>query len=682
MTGAWVSAAVVAKTERVARALLGDARLLGIVDGADTALTLATISERYLRAALSGRDAVRGVLAVVAVIGAFLINAGASAAAASSNVLSILVVGDSYSAGNGAGDYTGDAGCYQSKRNYAWDFARLVEAAPYHQPANVTNVACSGATTSWFFNKEHNRPPEIDAVNNSYNLIFLTIGGDDIDFADIVQYCLVEPFAVGDHCLANLDRAVTMLTDHTVQNNVTNVLSAIRQQAAPNAKIVLLGYPYLIRNKNYELIDRREGKHSVQGDACGQRQGKTNVVTVGRCLTEIGDLGDTLQQGIVNQLNSQDHTTAFVFVKMKSLFEGPPNHELAAPIARFSAAQPKRWFIQPYYDTALIDHNAWYHPNPTGWLQEAKRLLSDPSVPKHPPSVSVNVSNPGDQTGTVGTPTDLQIQASDTDGGTITYSATGLPAGLSIDPASGLITGVPMNNGTSKVSISATDSSGPHGNTTFIWTVAPVIVPASGPALVYTGYTVGHPDAGDTSFTDFSQATGQDADVVDTLPTTLSGYRCAVLVINTYVGAGDVSVLQAFLNAGGTVLALGEHSGSGWDNADSALSGLAASLGASGLSLNDDSYDDGDSQTTAIASSPLTAGVGTLDDNWVSSLTVNNPATTLVYTADDDTLPLVAYQQIGAGTFVLSGDSNMFNDNNDGFYENADNGQFAEALCP
>ncbi len=68
--------------------------------------------------------------------------------------------------------------------------------------------------------------------------------------------------------------------------------------------------------------------------------------------------------------------------------------------------------------------------------------------------------------------------------------------------------------------------------------------------------------------------------------------------------------------------------------------------GQAGLSLNDDSYDDGDSQTTAIASAPLTAGVGALDDNWASSLTVNSPATTLVFTADDDTVPLVGVQQM------------------------------------
>ncbi len=57
---------------------------------------------------------------------------------------------------------------------------------------------------------------------------------------------------------------------------------------------------------------------------------------------------------------------------------------------------------------------------------------------------TVTVTNPGAQTATVGTPVSLQISArSSGSGQTLTYSATGLPAGLSINASSGLITGTP-----------------------------------------------------------------------------------------------------------------------------------------------------------------------------------------------------------------------------------------------
>ncbi|WP_223199224.1 putative Ig domain-containing protein [Solihabitans fulvus] len=84
---------------------------------------------------------------------------------------------------------------------------------------------------------------------------------------------------------------------------------------------------------------------------------------------------------------------------------------------------------------------------------------------------SVTVTNPGPQTGTVGTAASLQINASDTAGGTLTYTATGLPAGLSINASTGLISGTPTAVGSSNVTVKATDSTGPSGTTTFAWTI-------------------------------------------------------------------------------------------------------------------------------------------------------------------------------------------------------------------
>jgi hypothetical protein len=85
----------------------------------------------------------------------------------------------------------------------------------------------------------------------------------------------------------------------------------------------------------------------------------------------------------------------------------------------------------------------------------------------------VAVSNPGNQTGTVGVASSLQISATDTASGTLSYAATGLPAGLSINPATGLISGTPTAAGAGTVTVTATDSTGPSGSTSFGWTVSP-----------------------------------------------------------------------------------------------------------------------------------------------------------------------------------------------------------------
>ena len=87
---------------------------------------------------------------------------------------------------------------------------------------------------------------------------------------------------------------------------------------------------------------------------------------------------------------------------------------------------------------------------------------------------TVTVTNPGPRTATVGTATSLQLQATDSAAGqTLSYAATGLPAGLSVDAATGLVSGTPTAAGTATVTASATDTTGARGSATFTWTVNP-----------------------------------------------------------------------------------------------------------------------------------------------------------------------------------------------------------------
>jgi hypothetical protein len=85
---------------------------------------------------------------------------------------------------------------------------------------------------------------------------------------------------------------------------------------------------------------------------------------------------------------------------------------------------------------------------------------------------TVTMTNPGNQTGTVGTPVSLQLHATDSASGqTLTYSATGLPAGLSINSSTGLISGTPSAAVTANVTVKATDSTGASGSAAFTWTI-------------------------------------------------------------------------------------------------------------------------------------------------------------------------------------------------------------------
>ncbi|MEU9101023.1 M4 family metallopeptidase [Streptomyces sp. NPDC048361] len=120
------------------------------------------------------------------------------------------------------------------------------------------------------------------------------------------------------------------------------------------------------------------------------------------------------------------------------------------------------------YGTHCAEYNtidaAWAAVSVTGADPVPGSCNSQPGAP--------SVTNPGSQSGTVGTAASLQIQASDPGGETLTYSATGLPAGLSINSSTGLITGTPTTAGTSSVTVTAKNTDNATGTASFTWSIS------------------------------------------------------------------------------------------------------------------------------------------------------------------------------------------------------------------
>ncbi|WP_327066022.1 putative Ig domain-containing protein [Kitasatospora sp. NBC_01302] len=102
---------------------------------------------------------------------------------------------------------------------------------------------------------------------------------------------------------------------------------------------------------------------------------------------------------------------------------------------------------------------------------------------------TVSVTNPGSQSTATGSAASLQIKASDSASGqTLTYSASGLPTGLSINSSTGLISGTASTAGSYSVTVTVTDSTGASGSTTFGWTVS-----TSGGGCSGSGQLLGNP---------------------------------------------------------------------------------------------------------------------------------------------------------------------------------------------
>jgi endo-1,4-beta-xylanase len=86
---------------------------------------------------------------------------------------------------------------------------------------------------------------------------------------------------------------------------------------------------------------------------------------------------------------------------------------------------------------------------------------------------TVTVTNPGTQTGTVGTAASVQVHATDSASGqTLSYAATGLPAGLAINASTGLMSGTPTASGNSTVTVTVKDTTGATGTASFAWNIS------------------------------------------------------------------------------------------------------------------------------------------------------------------------------------------------------------------
>jgi beta-glucosidase len=107
----------------------------------------------------------------------------------------------------------------------------------------------------------------------------------------------------------------------------------------------------------------------------------------------------------------------------------------------------------------------------TGSINVASTLKSDVAgVPSRTGTVTVTVTNPHGMSSPAGAAVSLPVTARSTTGGTPAFTATGLPAGLSIS-RSGVISGAAAHSGTSTVTVTATDGTGAVGTATFVWTI-------------------------------------------------------------------------------------------------------------------------------------------------------------------------------------------------------------------
>jgi YVTN family beta-propeller protein len=111
-----------------------------------------------------------------------------------------------------------------------------------------------------------------------------------------------------------------------------------------------------------------------------------------------------------------------------------------------------------------------------------------------PLNLPPQITNPGAQASLIGAVVSLPVTANDPENDPITFSATGLPTGLSISPGSGVISGSVTVAGTFNVTLTASDGISTPATSSFIWNVTAGLTlqplaaapKANGSALTFT----------------------------------------------------------------------------------------------------------------------------------------------------------------------------------------------------
>jgi lysophospholipase L1-like esterase len=147
---------------------------------------------------------------------------------------SYVALGDSYSSGVGTRSYISDGtSCQRS----VYAFPSLIAAARGY---NLNFRACSGAKVSDVTNNQ------LGALGASTSYVTISVGGNDAGFTSVITTC-AEPSWASD-CNGAVKKAQGYITT-TLPGSLSTLYSAIRSKA-PNAKVVVVGYPRLFNGED------------------------------------------------------------------------------------------------------------------------------------------------------------------------------------------------------------------------------------------------------------------------------------------------------------------------------------------------------------------------------------------------------------------------------------------------
>lgn len=173
-----------------------------------------------------------------------------------------VVLGDSYSSGEGAGDYEEDGEdytCHRSRNAYGVDV----------EPDAVV-IACSGATSPDLLGllQTDKQPDQMNLLKKmeAPEIVFLTIGGNDIGFSEIVRHCFIGNCADEkdrQRYLERIERHPGFADTYEKIARAVNSEQMIKARGGVMAPVIVSPYPNPLWPKNRGQCNGNPGADGV-----------------------------------------------------------------------------------------------------------------------------------------------------------------------------------------------------------------------------------------------------------------------------------------------------------------------------------------------------------------------------------------------------------------------------------
>ncbi|MET1087384.1 MAG: SGNH/GDSL hydrolase family protein [Arthrobacter sp.] len=249
----------------------------------------------------------------------------------------LVAIGDSYTAGTGAGPFIPTFPCDQTAGGYV---DRLDELTIVDQ---TVNGACHGALLAE--TADRNVPSvtqriaelaQSEVLSGRTELVTLTAGANDLGFNTVLSTCAFSAF---EACQLEIAKARAKLPE--IQANLVRALTAIHR-AAPRARIAVFGYPLLFDPEAGLPVFSRENQRLINA----------GTATLNATIS-----------AAVDHANSKSRAKA-VYIDVTASFAGH-----AANIPR------QQWIVLDLVPPIEFTEDT-FHPNPAGHGAYADALIA------------------------------------------------------------------------------------------------------------------------------------------------------------------------------------------------------------------------------------------------------------------------------------------------------------------